>query len=267
MKKHLTIPGKMTPLLSRRTFISATTASSAITALSLMSFSGPGSEAIPDKTFDTETLPVSTSDDKKLVLGMVVFEGFQLLDTFGPLEMFGALKDKVTILIIGEKAGTIKSTAGPAVLADHTFADVPKLDIVMIPGGAGTRREVNNISFVAELKKLSEATPNVASICTGSAVLARTGLLDGLKATTNKRSYKWATSQGEKVVWVPQARWVEDGKYFTSSGISAGTDMALALIEKLFGKETAIKIANGAEYEWNRDPRHDPFAKLNGLVD
>jgi putative intracellular protease/amidase len=267
MKKQSTIMGKMTPLLSRRTFISSTTAGSAMTALSLMSFSSLNSVSLLNKMPDPKTHPLNVPDDKKLLLGMVVFEGFQLLDTFGPLEMFGALKDKVTILIIGENAGTIKSTAGPAVLVDYTFADVPKLDIVMIPGGAGTRREVNNVSFVAELKKLSEATPNVASICTGSAVLARTGLLDGLKATTNKRSYKWATSQGEKVVWVPQARWVEDGKYFTSSGISAGTDMALALIEKLFGKETAIKIANGAEYEWNRDPHHDPFAKLNGLVD
>jgi len=257
----------MTPLLSRRSFISATTAGSAMTALSLMSFSGLDHVVIPNKAPDTEMLPTNMPDEKKLLLGMVVFEGFQLLDTFGPLEMFGALKDKVTILMIGENPGPIKSTAGPAVLVDHTFADVPELDIMMIPGGAGTRREVNNAPFVAKLKKLSEETPNVASICTGSAVLARTGLLDGLKATTNKRSYKWATSQSEKVVWVPQARWVEDGKYFTSSGISAGTDMALALIEKLFGKETAIKIANGAEYEWNRDPHHDPFAKLNGLVD
>jgi transcriptional regulator GlxA family with amidase domain len=257
----------MAPKLSRRSFLSATTAGSAMTALSLMSFTSSVEAAEADKNSEPESLETTGPNDKKLVLGMVVFEGFQLLDTFGPLEMFGALKDKVTILMIGEKAGTIKSTAGPAVLVDHTFADVPKLDIVMIPGGAGTRREVDNVPFVSALKKLSEATPNVASICTGSAVLARTGLLDGLKATTNKRSYKWATSQSEKVVWVPQARWVEDGKYFTSSGISAGTDMALALIEKLFGKETAIKIANGAEYEWNRDSHHDPFAKLNGLVD
>lgn len=67
--------------------------------------------------------------------------------------------------------------------------------------------------------------------------------------------------------WIKEARWVEDGKFFTSSGISAGTDMALALIQKLFGRDEAIRIANGAEYEWNEDSHHDPFAKLNGLVD
>jgi len=201
------------------------------------------------------------------MLGMVVFDGFQLLDTFGPLEMFGSLRDEVTILMIGEKAGSVKSTAGPVVMVDHTFENAPRLDIVMIPGGEGTRREVDNESFITAVKKLAQDAPHVASVCTGAAVLARTGLIDGLRATTNKRSFKWATSQGEKVNWVKEARWVEDGKYFTSSGVSAGTDMALALIQKLFGYDTAIKVARSAEYEWNEDPRHDPFAKLNGLVD
>ena len=246
-------------LLSRRVFLSNTAKGTAMTTLSILPLS------VMSKNNFSEA--GKASDEKKMILGMVIFEGFQLLDTFGPLEMFGALKDKVTIYMIGEKAGNIKSSAGPAVAVDYTFENAPQLDIVMIPGGMGTRREVNNAPFLASFKSMAESTPHVASICTGSAVLAKTGLIDGLKATTNKRSYKWATSQGEKVKWVAQARWVEDGKYFTSSGISAGTDMALALIDKLFGREIAQKVANGAEYEWNTDPHHDPFAKLNGLVD
>jgi putative intracellular protease/amidase len=197
---------------------------------------------------------------------MVVFDGFQLLDTFGPLEMFGGLRDKVSIFMIGERAGAVKSSAGPTVVVDRTFADAGDLDILMIPGGGGTRREVDNAPFIALLKAKADATPHVATICTGSALMARTGLLDGVKATTNKRAYKWATSQGANVNWISQARWVEDGKYFTSSGISAGMDMALGLIEKLFDRETAERIANGAEYEWNSDPHRDRFAKLNGLV-
>jgi putative intracellular protease/amidase len=198
-------------------------------------------------------------------LGMVIFDGFQLLDVFGPLEMFGHLADRVEIVMIAQKAGSIRSSAGPVVIADHGFDTVPKLDIVMIPGGAGTRREVNNAPFVDAFKSLAQATPHVATICTGSAVLARTGLLDGVKATTNKRAWQWATGQGAKVVWVPQARWVEDGKYITSSGISAGMDMALALIARLFGLDTAQMVANRAEYRWHDDPGDDPFAKLNGL--
>jgi transcriptional regulator GlxA family with amidase domain len=130
----------------------------------------------------------------------------------------------------------------------------------------GTRREVNNPILLSALKKLANTAPHVASICTGAAVLAKAGLLDGRKATTNKKSFKWVTSQGEKVNWVAQARWVEDEKYFTSSGVSAGMDMALALIEKIFDHETAINVANAAEYEWNSDPHHDPFAKMNGLA-
>ncbi|NJI73260.1 DJ-1/PfpI family protein [Sphingobacterium kitahiroshimense] len=214
-----------------------------------------------------DELPALKSNGNKLILGMVVFDGFQLLDVFGPLEMFGSLRDKVEILIIGERHGLVKSSAGPSVVIDCTFDEVKTLNILMVPGGGGTRREVNNGALIDAFKKLAESAPHVASICTGAAILAKTGLIDGLKATTNKRAFKWATSQSDKVTWVKEARWVEDGKFFTSSGISAGTDMALALIQKIFGRDTAIRIANGAEYEWNEDSLHDPFAKLNGLVD
>jgi Transcriptional regulator containing an amidase domain and an AraC-type DNA-binding HTH domain len=112
-------------------------------------------------------------DDKKLILGMVLFDRFQLLDTFGPLEMFGSLHEHVSIYIISQKGGLIKSSAGPAVMSDFTFENVPKLDILMIPGGGGTRIEVNNLEFIASFKKLAIETPLVASICTGAAILAK----------------------------------------------------------------------------------------------
>ncbi|SDF76675.1 DJ-1/PfpI family protein [Mucilaginibacter pineti] len=246
---------------SRRKFITATTALAAFSSMSFATNNKPLNAVRTEGSEREGLLP------EKMTVGMVVFEGFQLLDTFGPLEMFGSLRDEVQIVIIGEKKGAVKSSAGPAVVVEYDFADAPKLDIVMIPGGGGTRREVNNPVFISAFKLLAQATPHVASICTGAAVLARTGLLDGVKATTNKRAFKWATSQGPNVKWIAQARWVEDGRFFTSSGISAGTDMALALIARLFGQDTAVRIANGAEYGWNNDPHHDPFAKLNGLVD
>ena len=207
-----------------------------------------------------------SSEQNKMLLGMVLFEGFQLLDVFGPLDVFGFLEDQVKIVLIGEKGEEVKSNVGPIVKLDHTFLNVPKLDILMIPGGAGTRREVGNAEFLNGIKTLAELTPNVATICTGSAILAKTGLLDGRRATTNKRAYQWATAQSNKVNWVPEARWVEDGKYLTSAGVSAGIDMALGLVAKLFGKELAESIALRAEYEWHNDPQYDPFAKLNGLV-
>lgn len=221
-------------------------------------------------SFETHAQERPNSDvkgDGRMTVGMVVFDGFQLLDTFGPLEMFAGLRNRVRIVIIAERPGLIASSAGPTINADYTFSNVPKLDVLLIPGGEGTRREVNNVLLVEAVKTLALDTPNVASICTGAAILARSGLLDGLNATTNKRAFKWATDQGQKVKWVKQARWVEDGKYFTSSGISAGMDMSLAMIAKLFGHDTALRVANGAEYHWNSDPSIDPFAKLNGLTD
>ncbi|MEI2430496.1 DJ-1/PfpI family protein [Lysobacter yananisis] len=204
--------------------------------------------------------------DDLMRVGMVVFDGFQLLDVFGPLEMFGALRDRLRIVILAQNTGLVASSAGPAVAVDRAFADAPDLDVLLVPGGMGTRREVGNAALIEAVKALALKTPHVASICTGAAILARTGVLDGARATTNKRAFAWATAQGPKVDWVERARWVEDGKYFTSSGISAGMDMSLALIAKLFGGDTATRVANGAEYRWNRDPDEDPFAALNGLA-
>lgn len=243
---------------SRRTFIG-------LLLTSGMLLAGDPVESVSKNL--NNSIEYSNAPNDQLILGMVVFDRFQLLDTFGPLEMFGSLKDKVTIVMIGQKQGLVKSSAGPAVAIDYTFENAPKLDIVMIPGGGGTRVEVKNTHFVNAFKMLAEQAPHVASICTGAAVLAKTGLLDGRNATTNKRAFHWVETQGQQVNWVKKARWVKDGKYFTSSGISAGTDMALALIAKLFGEDVAVGIAKGAEYEWNKDSQHDPFAKLNGLID
>lgn len=239
---------------SRRTFLTNAAAAAALSLSPLLAWA------------QAATLPTTTLRAGKLTLGMVVFDGFQLLDVFGPLDMFGSLRDKVAIVIIGEKGETVKSSAGPVLKLDCTFATAPKVDILLIPGGMGTRREVNNEAFLIAFKALASAAPRVATICTGSAVLAKTGLLDGHKATTNKWAYAWATSQSDKVIWVPEARWVEDGKFFSSSGVSAGIDMALGLITSMFGRDTALRIANGAEYEWHEDSHRDPFAKLNGLV-
>ncbi|MFC3439873.1 DJ-1/PfpI family protein [Sphingobium rhizovicinum] len=209
--------------------------------------------------------PVPASGPKKK-LGMLLFDGFELLDVFGPLEMFGMLKDRVEILMIADKAGPVRSGAGPQAIADYGFAEAPKLDIVMIPGGIGTRREVGNAAFLESIRAIADATPQVATICTGSGLLAKTGLIDGVRATSNKMAWKWATAQGAKVAWVPQARWVEDGKYISSSGISAGTDMALGLIAKLYGKDMAHWVAHRTEYRWNEDAADDPFAAMNGLT-
>jgi transcriptional regulator GlxA family with amidase domain len=202
-------------------------------------------------------------------VGVLLFEGFELLDVFGPLEAWGMhaeISGACGIVMAAEKAGALKSAQGPHAMADYALADCPPLDVILVPGGVGTRRQVNNVALMEWLRQRSAAAEVVSSVCTGAALLARAGLLDGRRATSNKFAFKWVTEQGPAVEWVRQARWVEDGKFATSSGVSAGIDMTLALIARLAGTEAADRIAIRMEYEWHRDPSWDPFAKIHGLV-
>jgi transcriptional regulator GlxA family with amidase domain len=205
-------------------------------------------------------------------VGAVLFPGFELLDVFGPLEMFGALGSlggdagQVEISMLAERPGAVPSYQGPASLADSSLADARELDVLLVPGGQGTRREVSNAALIGELGRRCAGARMVASVCTGSALLAKAGVLDGLSATTNKRAFGWVASQGPGVRWIAKARWVEDGKFFTSSGVSAGIDMALGLIARLYGRDASVAIARRTEYEWHEDRGWDPFAALCGLA-
>lgn len=199
-------------------------------------------------------------------LGVVLFPGFELLDVYGPLEAFGHLPEAFRIVQVAEQAGPVASAPGTRVLADAGFADAPKLDWLLVPGGIGTRREVDNPTLLEWLRTRAATAERVTSVCTGAAVLARAGLLDGRRATTNKAVFSWVTSQGPRVTWVPEARWVHDGRFSTSSGVSAGIDMALDLIARHVAADTSEALARAMEYEWHRDAGWDPFAKIWGLA-
>jgi transcriptional regulator GlxA family with amidase domain len=196
----------------------------------------------------------------------VLFNGFELLDVFGPLEMFGVAGQRFSIRLVGPEPGPVRSEQGPAVVTDVAYRDAPPPDIVLVPGGIGTRRLVDDLAFKGWLAEWAATAQVVTSVCTGSGVLAAAGLLDGHRATSNKRAFAWAREQGPRVEWVPQARWVEDRDRWTSSGVAAGIDMALALIARLHGEQLASAIADGVEHEWHRDPTWDPFAAKNGLA-
>ncbi len=199
-------------------------------------------------------------------VGALIFPGFEVLDLYGPLEMFGLLMGEMEIRIVAEQAEPVASGAGPRTAVDDLMADRDDYDVILVPGGGGTRQEVNNQALLDWIVSASEKAELTTAVCTGSALLAKAGVLDGRKATTNKAAYAWATAQGPNVAWQRQARWVEDGKFMTSSGVSAGTDMGLAIVARLFGAEKAEQVAVFAEYEWHRDPGWDPFAKVHGLV-
>jgi len=201
-------------------------------------------------------------------LGVLLFDGFELLDVFGPCEAYGMghLDGAFRLAMVAAKAGSIASAQGPRAVAEFGFDDCPWLDLMLIPGGVGTRREVYNTALMSWLRTRAAKAELVSSVCTGAALLASAGLLDGLRATTNKRAFAWVQSQGPGVNWIRQARWVEDGKFATSSGVSAGIDMALAIIARLVNPASAEKAAISMEYEWHRDAGWDPFATIHGLV-
>ena len=198
-------------------------------------------------------------------LAVLVFPGFQTLDLFGPLEMLGDLGDKFEITIVAETFEPVTSVHGQSLLVDKTIADGCKYDLLFIPGG-DSALEIAKISTVADwIVETATNAQLVMTVCTGSVLLATTGMLNGRRATTNKLDFKQTIPLGPQVEWVTKARWVEDGKFFTSSGVSAGIDMTLAVIAHLFGRATAVKLAESTEYEWHDDAQWDPFAKLVGL--
>lgn len=203
-----------------------------------------------------------TTQPSPRTLGAILYEDFELLDLYGPLEMFGSIGPALRIVTIASSAGPVRSFQGPKTLAEHGFADCPRLDLILVPGGLGTFPELENEPFLSFLRERAPRAEVTMSVCSGSAILAKAGLLDGRRATSNKQFFSAASAQSDKVDWVTEARWVEDGPYATSSGVSAGTDMALAVIARLYGLERARQIAEYTEYEWQTDSTRDPFAKF-----
>lgn len=200
-------------------------------------------------------------------LAALVFPGFQTLDFYGPIEMLGDHDPgTVDIKVVAETMDPVPSYHGIRTAVDRTFEDGCDYDLLLIPGGDSAPLDPMNKAMNDWIIGTSERAEYVMAVCTGTVLLATTGLLDGRKATTNKKDYTSTVHHGPNVEWLREARWVEDGKFFTSSGVSAGMDMSLAVMAKLFGQDAAEFIAVGCEYEWHQDPSWDPFAKLAGLV-
>jgi transcriptional regulator GlxA family with amidase domain len=201
-------------------------------------------------------------------LGVLLFPGFELLDVFGPLEVFGnaLVRAHFDVCTVAHAPGAVASAQTVRALADHGFDDCPPLDLLLVPGGLGTRREVENPRLLEWIARRAAAAEITMSVCTGAALLARAGVLDGRRATTNKRALQWVVTQGPRVDWVRVARWVDAGDVVTSSGVSAGIDMALHVVGRLLDAATADQLATFLEYDRHRDAGWDPFAKVHGLA-
>lgn len=192
-------------------------------------------------------------------INILLFNNFETLDIFGPVEILGQIED-YQIHYYSESGGVI-TNAQKLKIVTEPISSADASGILVIPGGMGTRELVNNVSFLNKLKSIAEKSKYCLSICTGSAVLAKCGVLKNKKATSNKQALEWVKSVSDQVNWIEKARWVADEKYYTSSGISAGIDMTLGFVSDRFGKDKAMKIANDIEYIWNDDCTNDIFAR------
>ena len=195
-------------------------------------------------------------------IDILLFDKCETLDVFGPVEIFGRLSDTFKLNFISANGGIVKSSQNVRV-DTNLYENKNNIEkILFVPGGSGTREKVNDINFTEFIRNMANESKYILSVCTGSALLAKAGILNGKRATSNKRAFKWVVEQGEDVHWVKEARWVNDDEIYTSSGVSAGIDMALGFIGDLFGKEKALDISKQIEYIWNENNEYDPFAKM-----
>ena len=190
---------------------------------------------------------------------IVLFDGFETLDAFGPAEIISMMPDLYHLEYYSYHGGVVTSTQNIRV-ETLPFRELREGGILLIPGGIGTRKLVDDVAFIAEVKKAADSAAFVLTVCTGAALLAKTGLLDGRRATSNKRVFDWVCSVRDAVVWIRQARWVVEGKFYTASGVSAGMDMTLGFVFDQHGAAAAREVADAIEYTWNSDREIDPFA-------
>jgi transcriptional regulator GlxA family with amidase domain len=193
-------------------------------------------------------------------VGILVFPDVEVLDFCGPFEVFSVTRldearrreepSPFEPLLVAEHEGVVKATGGLRVLADHTLATCPPLDILVVPGGWGTRREIGNRGLLDWIAARARQVETLTSVCTGSMLLGQAGLLDGRRATTHWRSLDWMRTSFPAVTVEDKLHVVEDGHVLTSAGISAGIDMALRVVERYHGREVALATARNMEYAW-----------------
>jgi transcriptional regulator GlxA family with amidase domain len=193
-------------------------------------------------------------------VGIVLFENVEVLDFCGPFEVFSVTRldekkrreepSPFEVLLVAEKKDTVTATGGMKVIPDHPFESCPKLDILVVPGGWGTRKEVGNPAMLNWLRSRATKVQTLTSVCTGSMLLGFAGLLDGRCATTHWRSLDWMRESFPRVRVEYDKHVVEDEEILTSAGISAGIDMALKVVERYCGEDVARATARHMEYPY-----------------
>ncbi len=184
-----------------------------------------------------------------ITTGIVLFEGAEELDWAGPYEVFTmARRDGDSVVTIAETTDPVVNAKGLRVLADHTFADAPALDVVVVPGGRGSRRERTNPAMIEFVRRVAPGCTWVASVCTGVFVLHGAGIVRNQRVTTHWAAIDELRSIAPDLEIVEGARYVREGNVVTSAGISAGIDMALWLVGQLVSVDHARRTQRLMEY-------------------
>jgi len=190
--------------------------------------------------------------------GILVFKEVEVLDFCGPFEVFSVVRlneqkrreetSPFNGFLVAETKDPLATSGGMKVFPDYGIEDCPDLDILVVPGGWGTRNEMNNKRLIGWIADRSRQVEILASVCTGALMLGQAGLLDGKRATTHWRSLDWMQELFPKTHVERQLHFVEEGCLFTSAGISAGIDMALKVVARCYGDAVARATARHMEY-------------------
>lgn len=193
-------------------------------------------------------------------VGIFVFPEVEVLDFAGPYEVFTtatrvarrldpAAADPFATFTFAETAAPFRARAGLTALADHAFGAHPAIDLLIVPGGV-VSAELDKPAVIERIGTLAAQARITAAVCTGAFLLGRAGLLDGLQATTHREDIADLQRAFPQARIVADSRWVDEGRIVTSGGISAGIDMSLHLVERLAGRELALRTARQMEYRW-----------------
>jgi putative intracellular protease/amidase len=179
-------------------------------------------------------------------IACLLYDRFAALDIVGPYDVFNAVPDTEVVFVAEEAGPVANEDGGLTMVVQKSLADVPSPDVLVIPGGYGTRALLEYEPLLSWIRKVHETSTWTTSVCTGSLVLAAAGLLDGAPATTFWGRRDLLASLGARPV---PDRVVEYGKIVTAAGVSAGIDMALHLVQRMYGDEVAKAVQLGIEYD------------------
>ena len=193
-------------------------------------------------------------------VAILIFDEVEVLDFCGPFEVFSVAgrrggPEPFNVYTVAEKAGPVLARNNLSVNPAHTLADCPRPDVLLVPGGYGTRREMHNEALTGWIRRRAAEVELLLSVCTGALLLAKAGLLEGLSATTHHGAFGLLREAAPGAAVLESERVVDNGKVILSAGISAGIDMSLYAVGRLLGEEQAGETARYMEYDWSEKGR------------